>query len=145
MTALHLALAQLRHTPLLTALNALLMALGTASIVFLLLAGDQFARAIARDAQGIDLVLGAKGSPLQLILSSVYHADIPTGNIPLAEAQRWAKDRRVARAVPLSLGDSYRGFRIVGTTPDYASLYAARLQRGAGRRTHLPWERRPRP
>lgn len=88
MTALHLALAQLRHTPLLTALNALLMALGTASIVFLLLAGDQFARAIARDAQGIDLVLGAKGSPLQLILSSVYHADIPTGNIPLAEARR---------------------------------------------------------
>ena len=72
--------------------------------MFLLLAGDQFARAIARDAQGIDLVLGAKGSPLQLILSSVYHADIPTGNIPLAEAQRWAKDRRVARAVPLCLG-----------------------------------------
>lgn len=130
MTWLQLAWANLRHAPLTSAVNAALMALGTASIVLLLLTGEQFARVISRDAQGIDLVLGAKGSPVQLVLSSVYHADIPTGNIPLSEANQWAEDRRVASAIPLSLGDSYRGFRIVGTTPEYADLYAAKLTHG---------------
>ena len=127
---LQLAWANLWHTPLTSLVNAILMALGTASIVLLLLAGEQFARVVARDAQGIDLVLGAKGSPVQLVLSSVYHADIPTGNIPFADVARWADDRRVARAIPLSLGDSYRGFRIVGTTPQYADFYAANLAQG---------------
>lgn len=131
MSWLALAWANLRNTPLSSAVNAFLMALGTASIVLLLLAGEHFARVIARDAHGIDLVVGAKGSPIQLVLSSVYHADIPTGNIPLHEANVWAEDPRVARAIPLSLGDNYRGFRIVGTTPDYAGLYSATLAHGA--------------
>lgn len=130
MTLTRLAYAHLRASPLTSLVNIVLLALGTASIVLLLLVGDQFASTLARDARGIDLVLGAKGSPVQLVLSSVYHADVPTGNIPKAEADRWATDPRVARAVPLSLGDSYRGFRIVGTTPDYAAIYNARLTQG---------------
>ncbi|HEY1076734.1 MAG TPA: FtsX-like permease family protein [Fontimonas sp.] len=125
-----LAWANLRAAPLTSAVNAVLLALGTASIVLLLLISDQFSSTLARDARGIDLVIGAKGSPVQLVLSSVYHADLPTGNIPKAEADRWAADPRVAQAVPLSLGDSYRGFRIVGTTPDYPALYAAQLADG---------------
>ncbi len=130
MTWLRLSWANLWHNPLSTLVNAMLMALGTASIILLLLAGEQFARVVARDAQGIDLVVGAKGSPLQLVLSSVYHADIPTGNISLDAASHWANDRRVARAIPLSLGDSYHGFRIVGTSSDYADLYHAELAHG---------------
>ena len=51
---------------------------------FVLSVSRQFEDTALRDAQGIDLVVGAKGSPLQLILSSVYHIDIPTGIIPLA-------------------------------------------------------------
>lgn len=137
MSWLHLAWAHLRYKPLGTVVNALLMALGTASIVLLLLAGEQFAKLVARDAQGIDLVVGAKGSPLQLILSSVYHADIPTGNIALREAQVWADDARVERAIPLALGDSFQNFRIVGTTPDYAALYQAELDHGAFWQTPL--------
>lgn len=130
MTLTRLALANLRASPLTSLVNILLLALGTSSIVLLLLIGDQFASTLARDARGIDLVLGAKGSPVQLVLSSVYHADIPTGNIPKAEADRWAADPRVKTAIPLSLGDSFRGFRIVGTTPDYAVLYQAKLADG---------------
>ena len=130
MTWLRLAFANLALSPLTTAVNVLLMGLGTASIVLLLLAGSQLSQTMTRDAQGIDLVLGAPGSPVQLVLAAVYHADVPPGNIPLEEAERWAQDRRVSNAIPLSLGDSYRGFRIVGTTPDYIDLYGASLAEG---------------
>ena len=130
MTWLRLALANLGLSPLTSAVNVVLMGLGTASIVLLLLAGSQLSETLSRDARGIDLVLGAQGSPTQLVLSSVYHADIPPGNIPQREADRWAEDPRVGTAIPLSLGDSVRGFRIVGTTEAYAALYGADLAAG---------------
>ncbi len=130
MSLVRLAWANLRAAPLTSALNVGLLALGTATIVVLLLLSHQIGETLTRDARGIDLVLGAKGSPVQLVLSTVYHADVPTGNIPLAEAERWAEDRRVAQAIPMSLGDSARGFRIVGTTPDYPALYDAGLAEG---------------
>ena len=130
MTWVRLALANLGQSPLTSAVNVVLMGLGTASIVLLLLAGSQLSETLSRDARGIDLVLGAQGSPTQLVLSSVYHADVPTGNIPQREADRWAEDPRVGTAIPLSLGDSVRGFRIVGTTEAYAALYGADLAAG---------------
>jgi putative ABC transport system permease protein len=117
--------------PLATVLNLLLLSLGLAAITLLLLVRVQIDRAFERDLAGIDAVVGAKGSPLQLILSGVFHLDVPTGNIPLAEAQALAQDARVAQLIPLSLGDSYRGFRIVGTTRDYPAHYAAELAQGA--------------
>ena len=130
MTWLRLAVANLGLSPLTSAVNVLLMALGTASIVLLLLAGSQLSETMSRDARGIDLVLGSTGSPVQLVLSAVYHADVPPGNIRLAEAERWADDPRVGTVIPLSLGDSYRGYRIVGTTAAYAELYGAGLATG---------------
>lgn len=130
MTWLRLAIANLGLSPLTSAVNVLLMALGTASIVLLLLAGSQLSETMSRDARGIDLVLGSTGSPVQLVLSAVYHADVPPGNIRLEEAERWADDPRVGTAIPLSLGDSYRGYRIVGTTAEYAELYGAELATG---------------
>ena len=102
MTWLRLAYANLTLSPLTTFVNVLLMALGTASIVILLLAGTQFQETMSRDAKGIDLVVGATGSPVQLILSAVYHADVPPGNIPLASADRWADAPRVKTAIPMS-------------------------------------------
>lgn len=131
MTWLRLAFANLGLSPLTSAVNVVLMGLGTASIVLLLLAGTQLSETMARDARGVDLVLGAKGSPVQLVLAAVYHADVPPGNIRQQEAERWARDPRVAAAVPLSLGDSYRGFRIVGTEQTYAGLYGANLATGS--------------
>jgi putative ABC transport system permease protein len=117
--------------PLATVLNLLLLSLGLAAITLLLLVRVQIDRAFERDLAGIDAVVGAKGSPLQLILSGVFHLDVPTGNIPLAEAQALAQDARVAQLIPLSLGDSYRAFRIVGTTRDYPAHYGAELAHGA--------------
>ncbi|MDX1420244.1 MAG: FtsX-like permease family protein [Rubricoccaceae bacterium] len=130
MNALQLALAYLRQRPLATALNVLLLALGVATLAVLLLFGQQVERNLAAGAEGVDFVIGAKGSPLQLILSSVYHLDTPTGNIPLAEADSVAAHPAVASAIPLALGDSYRGVRIVGTDSSYVALYGGELAEG---------------
>ena len=117
--------------PLATALNLLLLTLGLAAITLVLLVATQIDRAFERDLRGIDLVVGAKGSPLQLILAGVFHIDVPTGNIPLQEVQALQQNPLVAQVVPLSLGDSYQGYRIVGTTPDYVAHYRATLAEGA--------------
>jgi putative ABC transport system permease protein len=126
-----LSLAYLKARPLNTALNLVLLALGVGTIAFVLLATHQVEERMGRDARGIDLVAGAKGSPMQLILSAVFHLDAPTGNIPLAAAKQLAQNRAVKKAIPLALGDSFRGFRIVGTTHDYAAHYGGELAAGA--------------
>lgn len=128
---LKLTLSYLRRRKLNTFLNVLLLALGIATIVVLLLFSRQFEDSLTRNARGIDLVVGAKGSPLQLILSSIYHLDVPTGNISLREAARLLPNRAIRQAIPLALGDSYRGYRIVGTTPAYPALYEAELAAGS--------------
>ena len=130
MTLAGLSLAYLRARPLSSALNLLLLALGTATITVLLLTTEQLENRMTRDARGIDLVVGAKGSPMQLVLSAVFHLDAPTGNIPLADANALAKNRMVKQAIPLALGDSYKGFRIVGSNHDYPTLYGARVADG---------------
>lgn len=136
MNAFTLALKSLRHKPLSTSINLLLMGVGIAMMTFVLSASRQIEDSALRDARGIDLVVGAKGSPLQLILSSVYHIDSPTGNIPLAAQTQLAQNRMVKKVIPLALGDSYNGFRIVGTTPEYIALYGGTLAQG--RLFHAP-------
>ena len=125
-----LAWRYLWSRPLAAALNLLLLTLGLAAITLVLLVSTQLDRAFERDLEGIDLVVGAKGSPLQLILAGVFHIDVPTGNIPLQEVQALQQNPLVAQVVPLSLGDSYQGYRIVGTTPDYVAHYRAALAEG---------------
>ncbi|WP_114750006.1 ABC transporter permease [Pleomorphovibrio marinus] len=120
--------------PLNTGLNILLLSMGLAIITVLLLMQDQFENKMTRDAEGIDLVIGAKGSPLQLVLSSVYHIDFPTGNIPLDEAESVSKNRLIKNVIPLGMGDNYNGYRIIGTNHDYLELY------NAGFREGRPWE-----
>lgn len=117
--------------PLASALNLLLLTLGLASMAFVLIAKDQIDHAFERDLAGIDVVVGAKGSPLQLILAGVFHMDVPPGNVPLAEVQALASHPQVAQVIPLSLGDNVAGFRIVGTHTDYPAHYGATLAQGA--------------
>ena len=130
MTTIVFAWRYLWSRPLAAALNLLLLSLGLASISFLLLVSHQISQAFERDLAGIDVVVGAKGSPMQLILSGVFHLDVPTGNVPLAAVQELEAHPQVARVIPISLGDSFRGFRIVGTRPAYIDNYAAVLAQG---------------
>lgn len=127
---IRLALAYLADRGLVTAFNIALIALGVASLAVLLLVSSQLEDRFQRDSQGIDLVVGAKGSPLQLILSSVYHVDVPTGNVPLDTLALLEGNPGVARAVPLALGDSFRGSRIVGTDSRFLSIHGADLAEG---------------
>lgn len=128
---IRLAWRYLWSSPLTTALNLLLLTLGLAAVTFVLRASAQVEAGLKRDLAGIDLVVGAKGSPMQIMLAGVFHLDAPTGNIPLATLALLKQQPLVAQAVPLSLGDSLRGYRIAGTTPEYVDLYGAKLAQGA--------------
>jgi putative ABC transport system permease protein len=131
MSVLSLSWRYLWSRPLATALNLLLLTLGLGSMAFVLIARDQIDRAFERDLQGIDAVVGAKGSPMQLILAGVFHLDVPPGNIALEDMKRLRAHPQVAQVIPLSLGDNLQGFRIVGTTVDYPAHYGATLAQGA--------------
>ncbi|WP_316785304.1 ABC transporter permease [Pedobacter frigiditerrae] len=116
--------------PLSSGLNIMLIAFGTGILTILLLASTQIEEKLNNNSKDIDLVVGAKGSPLQLILSSIYYIDFPTGNIPLKDANELSHNPFVKRATPLALGDNYNGVRIVGTDSNFISLYGLKLQSG---------------
>ncbi len=130
MSPLKISWKSLASKPLSSALNVLLISFGTGILTILLLASTQIEEKLNNNSKDIDLVVGAKGSPLQLILSSIYYIDFPTGNIPLKEANELMHNPFVKRAVPLSLGDNYNGIRIVGTDSNYVSLYGLKTQSG---------------
>ena len=130
MNALVLGARTVRRRPLPAVLTVLLLGLGIATVVVVLLFQREFEDRLGRDARGVDLVVGAKGSGLQLVLSAVFHVDVPTGNVRLEDLRQIARHRLVAGVIPVSLGDAYRGFRIVGTTRAYPEHYAAELAEG---------------
>lgn len=137
MNALSFVLRQWARRPLPTALSVLVLAVAIGLLLFVVQLNAQIVRQMTRDAQGVDLVVGAKGSPLQLVLSAVYHADMPTGNVPAATLEQLRAQRLVAAALPISLGDNLRGFRIVGSQPELIDWYGARLSDGAPWRTKM--------
>ncbi|MEM6736875.1 MAG: FtsX-like permease family protein [Bacteroidota bacterium] len=130
MNLVQLGLKNVLDKPLSSLLSVLLFGFGVSIIVSILLVGSFLKSEVTKNAQGIDLVVGAKGSPLQIILANIFHIDFPTGNISLGDADDLVKNRLVASAIPLSLGDSYQGYRIVGTTKQYPLLYQASLEEG---------------
>ena len=116
--------------PLNTVLSVVLLTASVAIISLLILLQKQFEKQFSSNIDGVDLVIGAKGSPMQLILSSVYQMDAPTGNINYAAAKVWMKHPFVKTAIPLAFGDNYRGFKILGTTEDYMKKYEATITSG---------------
>jgi len=130
MKTLSLSWRYLWARPLAALLNVLLLGLGLASITFLLLVAHQVERAFDRDLAGIDVVVGAKGSPMQLILSGVLHLDVPPGNVPLAAVNALQKNPLVAEVSPISLGDNFQAYRIVGSSLAYPAHYGAVLAQG---------------
>ncbi len=116
--------------PLNTILSILLLTASVAIITILILVEKQFEEKYQSNLDGVDLVLGAQGSPLQLVLSSVYQVDDPTGNISYDSVKVWMQHPYVKKAIPLAYGDNYVGFKIVGTTPDYIEKYQAKIAEG---------------
>jgi len=125
-----LAFTNILSKPSTTLLSLLLMSLGVGIISILLILNNHIEKQLDNNLRSIDMVVGAKGSPLQLILSSVYHLDKPTGNISYKEAKSLNKNVLVDFTIPLSYGDTYKGYRIVGTNEKYFDLYNLELIQG---------------
>lgn len=127
---LGVCVAFLRAKPFVTSLNIILYAIGVFAIVLLLQLSGQIEQRLKSNSKSIDLIVGAKGSPLQLVLSALYHLDAPTGNIPLSSLELLRSDPLVKQAIPISIGDAVGGFHIVGTQPEFLNLYASKIRTG---------------
>lgn len=118
MTLWHIAWNYLWNRKLTTCLTIASVALGVALITSVLLLRDETERRFVSEGQAFDVVIGAKGSQQQLVLSTVYFIGSPRDVIPYAVYEQIRKDPEVVAAFPIGLGDSYRGFRIAGVTRD---------------------------
>ncbi len=137
MNIVYLSYKSIVSKPLSSLLSWLLLTFGVTIVVLILLISDQLKNEITKNSTGIDLVVGAKGSPLQLILANVFHVDFPTGNIDLNEVAKVTRSRYIESVIPMSLGDSYQSNRIVGTTKAYAQLYKGELNAGNWYTEHM--------
>jgi putative ABC transport system permease protein len=129
-TLARISLAYLRRRLLGTVLNVVLLAIAVAAVTLLLLITEQVEDRVEREAHGIDLVVGAKGSRAQLVLSTLYELDVPGEDMGWSDFQRIVAQRGVGTAIPLALGDHLQRMRIVGTTHDYPRHYGATVTDG---------------
>jgi putative ABC transport system permease protein len=111
-------------------LSILLMTFGIAVISLLINTTKQIQEKFSKNVSGIDMVIGAKGSPLQVILAGIYQIDSPTGNIPLDETMAIGRNPLIKEILPLSMGDNFKGLRITGCTPKYLNHFNAEFDNG---------------
>jgi len=130
LTVVHLAWQSVRRRPLSSTLTAVAVALGVALVVAVETVRASADRSFRETARGYDLLLGPpQGSPLQVVLSTLFHVDEPPGTLPWKVYETIREDPRVAAAVPYAMGDTYRGHRVVGTSAEMFSV----LTDGEGR------------
>jgi putative ABC transport system permease protein len=125
-----LSIKNIFNKPLSSSISLALLVLGVGIISLLLQLNTLIKDQMDNNLRGIDMVVGAKGSPLQLILSSVYHIDSPTGNISLTEAETISNNRMVGSSIKILYGDNYKGFRIVGAEKKFIELYKGVIKEG---------------
>jgi len=109
----------------------LLMILGMTIITVSILVNQITKDTFNKNNPNLDVIVGAKGSPLQLVLSSIHHIDIPTGNISYKNAKNIIEHPAIKFGVPISLGDNFQNFRIVGTEKKFFKLYNAQIETGS--------------
>ena len=126
----HISIQNIKSKPLYTFLSIFILSLSIALLLGIHQLKISFQHQLDNNLGKIDLVVGAKGSPLQLILASLLHLDHPTGNISYDEAKKIGNHPVIKSAIPISYGDNFKGYRIVGTTSEYTSLYNAKLMQG---------------
>lgn len=130
MNIFKLSIKNIFNKPLSSLITVALLVLGIGIISLLLQLNSLIKNQMENNLRGIDMVVGAKGSPLQLILSSVYHIDSPTGNIPLEEAEEISNNKMVGSSIKLLYGDNYKGYRIVGAEKKLIELYKGVIKQG---------------
>lgn len=130
MTLWHIAWSYLWNRKFTTGMSIISLALSVALITTVLTLRDETRKRFEEEGQSFDMVVGAKGNPLQLVLSSAYFMDSPTGNIKLSDYERLKDEWEVEHAFPISMGDTFKSYRIVGTTRDF---FEHEYRRGSGR------------
>ena len=130
MSDINLVLLSLKSRLSSTILAVLLTTFGISISIILVQFENHVKTRLNNDGKKIDIVVGAKGSPLQIVLSSIYHLDLPTGNIPYSSLKTISEDPLVDKVIPLALGDNWKNNRIVGTTYEYLEHYSAKLDKG---------------
>ncbi len=125
-----ISIQNIKSKPLYTFLNVFVLLLSSILLLGVQQLKNSFEYQIENNLGKIDMVVGAKGSPLQLVLASVLHLDNSTGNISYHEAEKIGKNPLIKSAIPISYGDNYKGFRIVGTLNQFTTLYDAELDTG---------------
>ena len=109
----------LRQHALSTVITAVSIALAGGLLMAVWAVKTQARTVFTRTDTGFDAVLGARGSKLQLVLNAVFHLEASPGNLTAADFEQIKAHPAVRRAVPLAVGDNLRGFRIVGTIPEF--------------------------
>ena len=130
MNDINLVLLSLKSRLSSTILAVLLTTFGILISIILVQFENHIKTRLNNDGKKIDIIVGAKGSPLQIVLSSIYHIDLPTGNIPYSSLKTISEYPLVDKVIPLALGDNWKNNRIVGTTYEYLEHYGAKLDRG---------------
>ena len=138
MNIFKLSIKNIISKPLNSILSLALLILGIGIISLLLQLNSLIKTQMDNNLKGIDMVVGAKGSPLQLILSAVYHIDSPTGNISVEDAEEIKNNRMVGSSIDLLYGDNYKGYRIVGTEDKFLDLYNVKIK--DGKKWNAPFE-----
>jgi putative ABC transport system permease protein len=124
---LQIVLRSLRQHLLSTVITAFSIALASGLLMSVWVVKDQARENFTGVDSGFDGVFGARGSKLQLVLNSIFHLEASPGNLTWEQYELIAKDRRVATAVPIAVGDNYRGYRLVGVT---ANLFEVEYRDG---------------
>ena len=126
---LTLAAKSLRNRKFTATLTVLSIALAVALLLGVERIRQESRASFASTVSGTDLIVGARGSPVHLLLYSVFHIGNATNNIAWDSYRAIAQRPEVAWTIPLSLGDSHRGFRVLGTTSDYFDHFRFGRQR----------------
>ncbi len=128
-TLIWIALRSLRNSALSSVVTVVSIGLASGLGIAVFAVAAQSERAFTGGHPSFDAVLGARGSALQLVLNAIFHLETSPGNIPWELYEKVAGDRRVTLALPLAVGDNYRGFRVVGTTDEVFEIEMAAGQR----------------
>jgi len=129
MTLGRIVLKSLRQHALSTTVTAVSIALAAGLMMAVWAVKAQSQRTFTQVTGGFDAVLGARSSKLQLVLNAVFHLEASPANIAPKDLEAIRKHPGVALAVPIAMGDNFRGYRIVGTTPDMFAVEYAPGQR----------------
>ena len=114
-----LAFKSLANRKFTAALTVLSIALAVTLLLGVERIRHESRESFAATISGTDLIVGARGSPVHLLLYSVFHIGNASNNLRWDSYRAIAADSAVAWTIPLSLGDSHRGYRVLGTSPGY--------------------------